>query len=242
VVIEKVHKLGGTVLSDEESDVFGLVLNDLSVFNSSPRPRFTDKDLKELDLSIFSVIVIMSRSVSDATLVHLESAPRLTSLDLFYPAITDQGLKRLLRKQRGIVDLKVFAANVTDDSLEEIGALPHLASLSLARTKVTNAGLRRLGRLKQLESLSLAQTAVSDPGLRHITGLKNLRFLDLDQTAVTDAGVPQLKELTSLERLRLRSTKVTTKGEERLREYLPSLKILREEFRVTPAPFFPIKK
>jgi Leucine-rich repeat (LRR) protein len=227
-VVKQIEKLGGSVLTHR--GVKSLVLIDRGAFAPFGDPRsLKDQDIQKLDLRAFSDVYIMSKSVSDGTLSHLAEMPRLNSVVLFHTRISDNGLKAFISKKKALFCLRIYSANITDDSLPAIGSMRDLFSLSLARTKISDKGLKHLRELQKLRSLALSGTPISDAGLTHVAHLKNLRSLSLQQTAVTDAGILRLKTLRKLRTLDIASTKVTKKGEKALQRELPWLDIISED-------------
>ena len=103
----------------------------------------------------------------------------------------------------------VFAAEVKfDKTLERIGKLPNLQSLSLGTyvgnmraPSLTNAGLAHVQGLTRLRKLKIGETSITDAGLVHLASLHQLESLDLEQLETTDAclkhlqSTPQLREL-----------------------------------------------
>jgi len=93
----------------------------------------------------------------------------------------------ILAQKTDVAILEMGNANVTDETLELLTALPELRELTLNDTAVTDAGLAMLARLPKLQSLRIARTQVTPEGVR--------RFLDappprLEQIDVSGNGVP----------------------------------------------------
>jgi hypothetical protein len=234
-LVQEIEKLGGQVTRNEHGKLVGVHLGD---FGGGLRPLYTrsgnlpaeltDERLLKLDLRPFTHVSIVSRSISDRGLAHLEKIPNLESFRLmFSPKITDAGVAKFLKKHRSLSFLSLSFTSVTDDSLSSIAELADLEGLSLLGNNITDKGLKSLERLRNLSYLCLAGTKISDAGLRHLSGMKNLSGLDLVKTQVSDAGIVQLSAVKGLRTLSIASTKVTPQGEEALRNALPLLEILK---------------
>ena len=133
--------------------------------------QMRDEDWKSMDDVFF--LGFRGRVTSDDWR-HLESMPRLNTLDLIGAAIGDADLPRL----RG---------------------LPRLSHLYLDRTRITDAGLAHLVGLN-IEHLELEGTAISDAGLPYLGQMQNLQTLHLTGSKVSDTGLQALrKQLPSCE-------------------------------------------
>lgn len=123
---------------------------------------------------------------------------------------------------------------VSDSQLAEVGKLPSLERLELAKTGIGDNGVRHLGSLRlmhtldlsgnpritgatmqfltsmqQLQELNLSGTSVDDEGVRHIAALQSLRILNLSGARVTDEGVRHLGSLTQLASLLLEGNDIS---------------------------------
>src|ERR1019366_2204443 len=168
---------------------------------------------------------IGGRRTSDRTLVRLQTiAPCLEDLRISAAQITDDALIDLLRKQQSLRSLTLNRMAVTDKSMAEVGKLKELWYLGLSRTKITDKGLAQLVGLSKLESIYLPNTEISDAGMKEIKNLKSLRSVILDGTKVTDDGIQELCELKNLGLLGVNSTKVTEAGKAAMKAALPQLR------------------
>jgi hypothetical protein len=127
------------------------------------------------------------------------------------PSVTDETLKHLQSFPK-IDYLAVVCPQVTDTGIENVAGLTNLDTLLLSTTAVTDAGLAALKDLSKLERLYLADTAITDAGLKHLAGLEKLTTLSLERTDITDAGLQQLSGLKNLETLLLDGTNITDDG------------------------------
>lgn len=101
----------------------------------------------------------------------------------------------LLGRLNGVAHLTLVGPQVTDEWMEDIGALDRLkpTGLTLRRTKVTDAGLKSLARLGSLNQLSIFHTpGITDEGASRLSALGNLQFVQLYGTKVSDTGAAAL--------------------------------------------------
>jgi internalin A len=163
----------------------------------------------------------MQRNMTGAALVL--ALVQLTTVSVRADEAEDKAVKAIQKlggkigrddkaKNKPIVGVVLFNAQVTDAALKELAGLKQLQMLHLSDTKVTDAGLKYLAGLKQLAELDLSGTKVTDAGLKYLTGLKQLQWLVLSDTKVTDAGLKDLIGLKQLQDLFLGGTKVTDAG------------------------------
>ena len=121
------------------------------------------------------------------------------AVDILSTSITDRGLRHLQACQ----DLSVLClngGNITDNGLVHLRSMSHLRRLLLVaegpnarRKRITDQGLAVLGTLQQLESLTILGFDITDDGLSELTSLKNLKVLYLMYTQVTEEGIAQLR-------------------------------------------------
>jgi serine/threonine protein kinase len=150
-------------------------------------------------------------AITDTGLKELVKLTNLQSLDLGGTQVTDAGLKELV-KLTSLQKLNLWNTQVTDVGLKELAQLTSLQSLNLRNTQVTDAGLKELVKLTSLQSLYLWNTQVTDAGLKELVKLTSLQSLYLWNTQVTDAGLKELAQLTNLQSLDLGGTRVTDLG------------------------------
>jgi hypothetical protein len=124
-------------------------------------------------------------------------------------------------RRNAVLDLSFNTLHKRD--FERIGAMPHLADLSLVRTNVHDADLAALVSSRCIRKLNLDETGVSDEGIAHIVQLTGLQCLSLNHTRVTDQALGRLRSLEQLEWLSLVDTAISDAG---LR-YLPQIPSLR---------------
>jgi len=111
-----------------------------------------------------------------------------------------------------LFSLRLSGPRITDYTLRRIGRLRQLRALVLANTRVTDAGLGRLAELARLSYLDLSMTRVRGHELKTLCNLKHLRELALTKTLVADSEIPQLTRFQCLESVTLDGTGVTDQG------------------------------
>jgi len=126
-----------------------------------------------------------------------------------------------------------FPAGVDDDAVRHLDRLRGLSDLDLRGARVTNAGLEPVWRKRGLIKLDLGSTALTDDDSPRLAGLRQLKALHLSNTAITDRSVRTLTSLSKLASLNLFGTHVTPEGVRQLRSALPSLE---SNLAWTPAP------
>lgn len=122
--------------------------------------------------------------------------PRLSSLALVDCEFAPGCLRRL--SAAPLLARLTLNHAALDDTLAELGKLPHLTALSLYSTPLTDASLAYVGRLTALRELDLSDTKITNAGLFHLRGLVRLESLDLLFTEITPAGLLPLTDLPQL--------------------------------------------
>jgi Leucine-rich repeat (LRR) protein len=151
------------------------------------------KLLRDDSLVRVTLVISLSKPITDSGLTHLQDLDQLRELRLDNAKITDSGLVHL----QGLSQLQILwlsNTDITDSGLPHLHGLRQLQNLDLSGTKVTDAGLVQLQRLSNLKWLGLGNTKVSDAGLVHLQGLGQLRLLGLGNTKATDQGVKKLQQ------------------------------------------------
>ena len=165
----------GTTDSDLEvlsglGDVRSLNLELTSVTDAGLQEVAGLKDLEALNLRATRITVAGLPKL--AVLRHLES------LDLSDPPPLYRGEVlsiHEIRSKRRIKGLDLFLPAVTDEGLKQLAALTNLRSLSLGDNPVTDAGLMELAALPRLQVLDLRRTKVTDKGLKHLKRFPHLQ-------------------------------------------------------------------
>ena len=203
----RVAALGGKVTRASDGRLTGIAIADGSGLTVADVELFAG--LPDLE----SLALLDCRTLDDAFVEPLCTAPRLRGLALTNSAITDAGVAALAV------------------------ALPDLVELDLSsNTNLTGAAMRSIASLSKLERLSLVQTRFNDLHTRRLKALENLAVLDLrgnmeagDMTLGTAGSLPKLRALKH------RSTIVTDDGIERLAASGSLSALLMQDFAITDA-------
>lgn len=167
---------------------------------------------------------ISKKTAHDDDLETMARLPRLRSIRLWDPSITDAGLAHLkgLRRLRVIWcptrSPKGEPPSITDAGLAHLKDLTELETVYLGNTSISDAGVVALGGLTKLEEVGFERSAISDAGLENLARNPKLIELGLSASQVTDAGLKKLKGLTKLQKLELGNTTVTDVGMSHLKE------------------------
>ena len=150
--------------------------------------------------------------VSEQGLAVLKNFPKLRSLRMWGPTITDAVLSYLAdAKELRLLSLEQSA--VGPEGLAHIAGLTNLTDLKLyGASGVNSRALEHLKGLTKLTTLDLRSTTANNKGMAHLAGLSSLRVLDLSETPVGDAGMAELKKLSNLEDLNLWYSKTGDAG------------------------------
>jgi hypothetical protein len=106
---------------------------------------------------------------------------------------TDEGIREILLPTLHYIDFG--ETPVTDETLKQVGLLPHLSNLTVSSVKVTNAGVAHLAGNKALLSLNLAGCKqVTAEGIKQLSALPELIDIVLADTGVTSEDVKELKK------------------------------------------------
>ncbi len=155
----------------------------------------------------------------------------------------DDEATRYFRNWRGLRDLNLTWADVSDRSIENIRTLPNLKFLHIAQTHISASGLRQL-KLDQLvlldaneviympsvlssavnlEALKLADSGLRNDDLKVVAQLPKLKVLDISGNSINDQGIQNLLPAKKLEQLWFTGCKVTPRCVQTLSK-LPKLK------------------
>ncbi len=148
--------------------------------------------------------------LTEAGLARLGKLTRLRRLDIeeYHPSEEGEHYLRgsmlnQLNRARGLEELRLFQAGMTDRGMPPLRSMPHLRKLDLWCNRLTGTFLAPIRGSATLQVLELRWNPISDAGLENIGTLTNLRELDLSDTDVDDAGVSHLTALTNLTELGL---------------------------------------
>jgi hypothetical protein len=146
------------------------------------------------DMPLLDWIAFNRCQITGSGLIHLQALPRLNLVSLNGNPLTAEGFAELSKLQQVTMLQLESCKTLTDDSLQHVGKLTKLRSLSLRGTSITDQGLAHLLNLEGLQSLNLDQTKISDAGLARLEQLKKLVILGLTDVAVSDDAVDRLRQ------------------------------------------------
>ncbi len=125
------------------------------------------------------------------------------------------------------VSFAPFAENVNDEIVEQLlRTIPeYIGELNLGRTQITDRSMNFIGAMSNLRSLNLSQVMISDVGLFSLTGHQHLEELVLSQTNISEATSEFFLTMPKLSELYLWGTNFTPSGIASLRQQLPEVMI-----------------
>ncbi|HVA49713.1 MAG TPA: hypothetical protein VNH11_25325 [Pirellulales bacterium] len=165
---------------------------------------FTDGALKHVAwMTNLVSLKLQSRSLTGDGLGFLTALPRLRSLQLSAPNLSEKGVRQLSQLGNVGLELELRGPTVTAAHLEILAHLRVPWRLTLSDVRLDNEALASLGRLR------------------------NLEMLMLDAGAIDDASLLPLERLSGLVVLRLTNPRqISPKAYERLRARLPGCQVL----------------
>jgi len=134
---------------------------------------------------------VQARGIGDEGFIGLMRAPRLASVEILAPRVTDAGLEAVRPAAARLRELRLGG---------------------VLTTKITDEGAPAICAARRLEKLDLSESRITDRAVEQLSGLEHLTELDLGGTPITDASVPSLCKLTKLTRLRITGTRITPVG------------------------------
>jgi serine/threonine protein kinase/Leucine-rich repeat (LRR) protein len=134
-----------------------------------------------------------------------------------------------LANVRGLEELSLANAGLTDVSLAILPKLPTLKRLVLDGNDLGGRGLTHLRLQPELIDLSLRCPTLGDLFAKNLAELRQLKRLSLAGSALTDEGIQHLAALANLESLDLRGTKTTAAGVAELQAALPKCQFVLGE-------------
>jgi beta-lactamase regulating signal transducer with metallopeptidase domain len=135
-----------------------------------------------------------ARLVSSSGIAELMKLPRLRRLELTNAAIGDAEFAQLASIET-LEELSVEGSDLSVQSLEAVGKVPALGSLSidLGDRPIGRDSLLSLQALPNLKRLSLQCSEISDEALLEIKSLRNLRWLGLGNSRVSGEALAALR-------------------------------------------------
>ena len=150
--------------------------------------------------------------ITDAGVRYLLDFPRITSLDLGGTPISEDALLPVLRQHRELDTIGRQETQIGDATLEVLGGIPTLRSLTLHSTQLTGAGLHHLGKLPALTSLVLDSNRFGPAGLAGLSASPSITEVTLISTDVTDEHMAALAAMPALSSVNLSGTAITDEG------------------------------
>ena len=179
-----------------------------------PHPMPNERDWRAIR-SLNSIRhVTLSFMCTDEDMKHVCRIPKLRTLQIATPLITDAGMRHV-RHAKTLKSLSVSPpASITETCLPAVSELKQLEYLSLGGSfTINDADAKHLSGLVDLVQLRLVTFDLSDSGLKSLSNLSRLKELDLsDNRRITDEGLVHLRTMISLNRIKLVNTSVTDKG------------------------------
>jgi hypothetical protein len=150
------------------------------------------------------------RRITDVGFAALARLPRLASLSLGGPRLTDDALAPLVDASE-LVDLGPILFG--DGAFPYIGRMPRLERLTnMYNRATTDAATRHLRDHPRLRHYSAFGTQITDESLRVLSGLPRLESLEFENcSGITDEGLRELARLPRLKRVSVWSC-VNVKG------------------------------
>jgi internalin A len=152
-----------------------------------------------------------SGKVTDAGLVHMKRATKLTELTVSGAKITDTGLLAL-KELTGLRELDVSNTAIRGSAFDSFPVRPELHKLNASGTQFDDAAAAHLEKFPGLTTFKLADCHVSDVGLVALKELKKLATCDLSGTAAGDDTAKLLGALPELIDANFARTRLTDTG------------------------------
>ncbi len=143
-----------------------------SGFSSNVMRAMPLQEIEQLDISY-------EPHCNDKCVALLDGCSKLTRLRLHKTAISDEGVKTLMRSR-----------------------LPSLARLDLGRNAITAAGIGLLTAMPStIPALSLAGVSLDSASIESLSSIRGIADLDLEDTGLTDEALEDLSRMSWLRRL-----------------------------------------
>jgi hypothetical protein len=171
-----------------------------------------------------SEIRLSSPSADDSSVRALSSFDKLIHLG-FRRCETLRGTDyAAVNELESLTSMSFYDTEVTDSTLEQIGALSNLESLSIRDDSayepgrpqtalITDEGLANVSKLRRLKYLHLSGDKVTDQSLAVLSKLPALSNLTLNNTAISPARLLEWARESQVERIQLRYYHVPNKNE-----------------------------
>lgn len=191
--------------------------DDTDIRTSRPKTRFESAQRSNFHVTHLNgklFVRPVSYLVEDDTLRELqdrERFPSVENLNLRDCDLTGSGLQFLAGRK--IDDLDMSSTPLTGASLQIIGRITTLRTLTLNRVGLPGSAYKELRHLTNLRRLSLSESGITDEGVEGISRLRNLRDLELSNNPkITDISLSFLKTMPYLNFLGLNKSGITSGG------------------------------
>lgn len=158
-------------------------------------------------------------STGYAALKHLTT---LRSLNFLRSKGFDGSSMKYIRDLKGLTFLELTYTSIGQDAFED-SYYPRLETLYLPLVPLSLKSVQAIGAMKTLRTLSLTKCTVTDEGVDAISGLTNLTLLSLESNRITNKGIGPLTSLTSLSSLNIGGNLISNQGLKILCKHLKKL-------------------
>ncbi|MCA9052721.1 MAG: hypothetical protein KDA75_02740 [Planctomycetaceae bacterium] len=141
------------------------------------------------------------------------SIERWRSLRLLDTLLDDDDISEICRVATALQEIVISSAVMTDRSMKNICALPHLLGLQLRNVpNVTDTGISYVAHARRLLEVYLENTGMTNLGIGAIADLPELWCLSVAHSAINDDGLLALKASKNLSHIDLTDTEVCGDG------------------------------
>ncbi|EFC49426.1 predicted protein [Naegleria gruberi] len=98
---------------------------------------------------------------------------QLTSLDIYYNQISDEGAK-YISEMKQLTSLNISVNRISDEGAKFISEMKQLISLDIYNNEIGDEGAKFISEMKQLTSLNISDNEISDKGSKYISEMKQL--------------------------------------------------------------------
>ena len=145
-------------------------------------------------------------SVSDESMLELESCQNLEEFAVTSDLVTDRSLGIVLKGKKELTFIAISAKQVDGRFLGSVDS--PLFMLRMDDCRIENDSLKELQRFTSLEVLSLRNSvSINDTGVKAIVGARSLRAVDVTGTQIGSEGLNSLATLEELDTLVLEQCK-----------------------------------
>ena len=153
--------------------------------------------------------LFFSFPVDDEALLHLGRCRHLRLKTLMLQGVTEVGMSQLPTFP-DLEKLVILQADVGEDGVAHLAALPKLRWLSMIGEQGEPGRWKALGGLSQLEKLVMINCSIDDEGYQGIARLERLESLALECPTANDANVACLARMPNLLELQLGGGEVSS--------------------------------